>query len=46
MLFVVLNFVLLPYLNINIILLIDIVVWTVFNMVLSYIIKKKNGSYQ
>lgn len=43
MFFVVLNFVLLPYLNINIILLIDIVVWTVFNIVVSSVIKKKNA---
>lgn len=46
MLFVVLNLILLSYMNINIILLIDIVIWSGLNMILSAMIKKKKTDIQ
>ena len=45
MLFVVLNLILLPHLDVNVILLIDILIYTVSNIFLSSVIRKKGKEY-
>lgn len=45
MLFVILNLILLPHLDVNVILLIDILIYTVSNIFLSSVIRKKGKEY-